>query len=248
MTAVTDQYQSISASYAEAREAPATVYLEEPSVVAALGAVAGRSVIDYACGTGYYTRLLKRLGAERVLGVDLSPQMIAAARAEEASPLGVDYAVSDAAKAEGFGSFDLATAVFLFNYADDAETLAAMFANVAANLADGGRLVAVVPNPDFRNGLKDMLPYGFDLEELARRRDNLRVRMAFTGDAPFSIEFTQWSRVAYEESLRGCGFGAVDWTPFSVSPQGLEKFGGDSWRAALENPKSVILGARKTAG
>jgi toxoflavin synthase len=249
MTAVTDQYQSISASYAEARKAPATLYLEEPSVVAALGSLAGQSAIDYACGGGYYTRLLKRLGAARVLGVDLSPQMIAVARAEEAaSPLGVDYAVGDGAKPERFGDFDLATAVFLFNYADDAATLAAMFANVAANLADGGRLVAVVPNPEFKNGLKDTLPYEFYLEEIARRPDNLRARMFFTGAAPFSIDFTQWSRRAYEETLRGCGFEAISWTQFSVSPEGIEKFGRDFWRAALENPKSVVLSARKTAG
>lgn len=244
-----NQYESISASYAEARKAPATLYLEEPSVLGALGSVAGESAIDYACGTGYYTRLLKRLGAALVLGVDLSPEMIAVARAEEAaSPLGVNYVVGDGAKEERFGSFDLATAVFLFNYADDKATLAAMFSSVAANLSDGGRLVAVVPNPGFVNGLRDTLDYGFYLEEIARRPDNLRVRMFFTGPAPFSIEFTQWSRAAYEETMRRCGFEAIAWAPFSVSQEGLEKFGGDFWRAALENPKSLVLSARKTGG
>ena len=201
------------------------------------------------CGTGYYTRLLKRLGAGRVLGVDLSPEMIAGARAEEAaSPLGVEYVVSDGAKAERFGSFDLATAVFLFNYADDVATLAAMFSSVAANLADGGQLVAVVPNPDFRPGLGDTLDYGYYLEEIERRPDNLRVRMFFTVPTPFSIEFTQWSRAAYEETMRRCGFEAIAWTPFSVSQEGLERFRRDFWRAALKNPKSLVLSAQKKAG
>ncbi len=66
------------------------------------------------------------------------------------------------------GAFDVATAAFLFNYAEDEQTLARMFRSVAANVIPDGRLVAVVPNPDFINGRDDTLPYGFFLEEIGK--------------------------------------------------------------------------------
>lgn len=244
---MTDQYRDIGGSYVSARMAPATRCLEEPSVIAAIGVVKGLDAIDYACGAGYYTRLLKQHGAARVLGVDLSPEMIALAQREESrGPLGIEYVVGDGATPMHYGRFDLATAIFLFNYADDVGTLTAMFDNVADNLAPGGRLVAVVPNPDFVNGREDTLPYGFYLEEIDRRPDNLRVRMHFGGPPPFAIEFTQWRRSVYEQTLHQCGFGDVSWTHFAVTPAGYDEFGHDFWRPTLDNPKSIILSARKT--
>jgi SAM-dependent methyltransferase len=51
----------------------------------------GSQVIDLGCGEGHNTRALARRGA-RMTGVDLSPKMIAAARASEAAaPLGIVY-------------------------------------------------------------------------------------------------------------------------------------------------------------
>ena len=44
-----------------------------------LGSVAGLGVLDLACGEGFYTRQIARDGATRVVGVDISPEMIALA-------------------------------------------------------------------------------------------------------------------------------------------------------------------------
>ncbi len=243
-----DQYRTISQQYLHARKDDVTNFLETPSVQSALGDVSGARAIDYACGTGHFSRLLKKLGATYVLGVDLSPAMIAAAReAESENPLGIVYEVSDAATMAIFGAFDVATAVFLFNYAKDQQTLARMFDSVAANVIPGGRLVAVVPNPDFINGRNDLLPYGYVLEEIGKGAENLRVRMSFVGD-DFEIEFTQWSRRAYEDALERAGFADARWTPFAVSDEGIERFGQAFWNAILANPKSIVLSARKRTG
>lgn len=240
-----DQYQTISTQYSHARKDDVTIFLETPSVESALGDIAGANAIDYACGTGHYSRLLKKLGATSVLGVDVSAAMVAAARQTESeNPLGIVYKVSDAATMAVFGSFDVATAVFLFNYARDEATLARMFTSVAANVNPGGRLVAVVPNPDFINGRDDLRPYGYVLEEIGKGPENLRVRMSFIGDG-FSIEFTQWSRHACENALEQAGFADAEWTPFAVSQEGLERFGQEFWDAILSNPKSIVLSARR---
>lgn len=244
-----DQYQTISEQYSHARKDDVTNFLETPSVESALGDIVGASAVDYACGTGHYSRLLKQLGAASVLGVDLSPAMIAAAQqAEGENPLGIVYKVSDAATMSVFGSFDVATAVFLFNYAKDEQTLARMFGSVAANVIPDGRLIAVVPNPDFINGRNDMLPYGYFLEEIGNGPENLRIRMSFIGDETFSIEFTQWSRRAYEKALEQAGFADAQWTQFAVSKEGLERYGQEFWEAILANPKSVVLSTRRKSG
>ncbi len=241
-----NQYEKIGAAFQDARQMPVTRYLEAPSVLRAAEPIRGKSVIDFACGDGFFTREWKRLGAERVVGVDLSPEMIdLARRQEEAQPIGIEYLIGDVSRKKTIGAFDLATAIFLFNYAADVETLARMIENVAGNLAPDGRLVAVVPNPDFVNGRQDTRKYGYIVEELARGPANIRVRMTFTEPRAFSIEFTQWEKATYETLLAAAGFGNICWTKFSVSDEGREAFGAAFWQTTLDNPKSVIFSAVK---
>src|SRR4051794_25830319 len=110
--------------------------------------MAGKSVIDLACGEGYYSRELRRRGAARVLGVDLSGAMIGLAEAEEArDPLGVEYRVGDARALEEPGQFALAFAAYLLNYARTAEELTRMCRAVAHALKPGGRFVTANNNP-----------------------------------------------------------------------------------------------------
>lgn len=57
----------------------ALMEVEQTAVLELLPPVAGRIVLDAACGTGRYMRVLTALGA-RSVGVDLSPAMVARAR------------------------------------------------------------------------------------------------------------------------------------------------------------------------
>ena len=76
-------------------------FTARPLVFDACGELAGRSVLDIGCGEGYCARELKRRGAGDYLGVDLSEQMIEAAKLQEAKEmlhiaehLGVDIPVT----------------------------------------------------------------------------------------------------------------------------------------------------------
>lgn len=241
-----NQYENISDEFQKARQMPITEYLEVPSVIQALGQINGKSVIDFACGEGFFTRIWSKLGAEKVVGLDLSPEMIGlAVQQEQVNQFGIRYIVSDASVQQSIGRFDVATAIFLFNYASDIETLSKMMKNVLFNLENGGRLIAVVPNPDFINGRKNTHPYGYFIEELSSDPSSMKVKMTFTGDRPFSIEFTQWSRGIYEQTLTESGFGDISWVHFSVSDEGMLKLGSEYWRSTIENPKSIILMAVK---
>ncbi|WP_363348507.1 class I SAM-dependent methyltransferase [Methylocystis echinoides] len=243
-----DQYERIAHAYREARKAPMSLFLEAPSVLKAIGNLEGKRAIDFACGEGFYTRMLKGRGASVVVGIDLSPQMIELAEEEERrAPLGVSYFVADVAEKPKFGAFDLATAIFLFNYAEDVDALDNMVSGVFENLAPNGRLLAVVPNPAFVNGRKDTLPYGYFVEELERGSCGARFKMTFYGASEFSIECMQWDRPTYEAALARNGFSSIEWMPFEVTPEGLCAFGEAFWDAALTNPKSIILSAIKAS-
>lgn len=91
----------------EGRNSNRTGLLDAP-VLNACGEVAGVRALDLGCGEGRFCRILAEHGADYVLGVDLSTEMISAARELQGDR--DEYMVADAQDmpwAES-GSFDLA--------------------------------------------------------------------------------------------------------------------------------------------
>jgi len=69
-------------------------YVNNPAFFEMLGPVDGLKMLDAGCGEGYNTRKLAERGA-KVVGIDVSKEMIKAAReAEEKKPLGIRYEVT----------------------------------------------------------------------------------------------------------------------------------------------------------
>jgi SAM-dependent methyltransferase len=106
---------------------------------------AGERAFDIGCGFGDTTRQIAELVGESgsVLGVDVAPRFIEAARgeAEQAEVANVDFAVSDVQVTEFDDSFDYAFARFGTMFF--ANPVAAM-RNVCRGMAPGGRLCIVV--------------------------------------------------------------------------------------------------------
>ncbi len=73
-------YDDIAVDYAAVRANPFKRHLdvEEATFLRAVGDVAGKGVLDLACGTGHYARLLKARGAENVHSIqaDRSPNTV----------------------------------------------------------------------------------------------------------------------------------------------------------------------------
>ncbi|MFI6095777.1 class I SAM-dependent methyltransferase [Lentzea sp. NPDC051213] len=131
--ALADDFSSIIESLPERR-------LFGYSLEVVEGEIAGQNVLDLACGNGVFTRALKKRGAKRVVGVDVSEAMLAYAnRDEERDPLGIEYRLADVADMGDIGQFDLITAFALLHYAPSREALASMVQNIARNLRPGGR-------------------------------------------------------------------------------------------------------------
>ena len=133
-------YDAVAKEYKRSKLAPWRTYIERYSLLKLLGKVRGKSVLDLACGEGFYSRLVRERGAARVVGVDLSSGMIGLGiAAEKESPLGIEYRVGDAKAYQTDERFDIVAAAYLlnYNYADTEEKLAAMCQTVARSLKPG---------------------------------------------------------------------------------------------------------------
>ncbi|MGO9238206.1 MAG: class I SAM-dependent methyltransferase, partial [Methylocella sp.] len=117
---MTTDYDPIAEQYKRSKQQPWRTYIEAFTLMDLIGDPSGKEVIDIACGEGFYTRLLRQRGAEKVTGVDLSERMVELAKAQEADQrLGIDYVVGDGRDLELGAKYDLAIAAYLLNYARD---------------------------------------------------------------------------------------------------------------------------------
>ena len=176
-------------------------FSEIPDHLKPPGDLRGRSVLDLACGEGFYTRRIKKAGADRVVGADLSEGMIAVQQ-EGAEPQGIEYVVSSAETMGAVGPFDVVTAAFLLACVPCASSLADMARSIAANLKPGGRFVTT--NSEARGPGVDYRPYGMARDVTGPLPDGAVYHITFLLDADsFTIENYGHSPAAYEEALRG---------------------------------------------
>ncbi|WP_058043248.1 class I SAM-dependent methyltransferase [Streptomyces roseifaciens] len=238
-----EQYDVIGARWEDARSLP-TVHPERASFLALLGDVTGLDVLDLACGDGFYTRQAKMLGAQRVVGADVSEEMVAAARAvEERAPLGTRYVAADAADLPDLGSFDVVTAAYLLNYAREEATLTAMCRGAFERLPQGGRFIGVTQNPhfSFEGPLPD--PYGFAFAPLETSAFGTRIRVTAALEPPITFETCLIRPEVYEAAFAAAGFTKVSWVPLHVPQAVLERFGAAYWEGFLANPPIVMFEA-----
>jgi SAM-dependent methyltransferase len=247
---VADEYDKISIEYQESKRLPFRLYVEEHTTFGLLPDLAGRSVVDLACGDGIYTRKLIRRGARRVVGVDISAEMIALARqAEEATPLGAEYVVADVAAAELGEQFDIAFCSFLFNYAADRAQLRSLIESVARLVRPGALVVGCNDYPDNPSaGYDRYRPYGFVKRGEATPAEGSTITYQFfnADGTTFEIDNYYLSTEVYRREFAAAGFTSFDWVMPDVSAEGRAAFDPGFWDAYLEAPP--IVGFRATAG
>jgi SAM-dependent methyltransferase len=185
-------------------------------------------VLDVACGTGNVTQLLAVLGYQ-MTGVDIAPDMIAAARQKaEAKNFRIDYFVQDAAELDlPQHDFDLCVSLFdSLNYIINPERLATAIQRIGQHLRTGALFI-------FDMNSEYALIHNFFRQENLASRDRLRYDWDSTYDPKTRlcrVEMKFWYRedsgldrtfeeihyqFAYkEEEVRGmltqAGFGAIE--------------------------------------
>jgi SAM-dependent methyltransferase len=209
--------------------------------------VRGCSVLDLACGEGFYSRLIRQAGAAQVTAVDISAEMIALAQtAEDHDPLNIHYLCADVARLEGLARYDLVSAAYLLHYADDETELQSMCDNIAACLEPGGRFVALNENPDQPEAdYAAYTQYGFNKKYALPRANGSRIDYSMiAGRQVIRFDARYYTRDTYEAALARAGFRDVRWKALELSPAGVAERGEEYWRAYLNNPPIIGLEAR----
>jgi len=241
---VTTNYDPIAEQYKRAKQQPWRAYMEAFTLMKLIGDPTGKAVIDIACGEGFYTRMIRQRGAASVIGVDLSGEMIALARANEAQhQLGIEYMVGDCRNLPMTSQYDLAVAAYLLNYARDRQELATMCNGIARCLKPGGRFVTVNTNPGLNFWTAPSYrKYGFETAVAGELREGAPITWTYhLEDGPFHIENYYLDVQAHEEALRAAGFGDICWHKVQLSAEGQTNHAEDHWTTLLENPPITFI-------
>lgn len=223
---------------------PYRLHIEAYSVFSILGDVTGKSVLDLATGTGYYARALRQRGAERVVGVDISPDMVAIAKqAEAADPLRIEYHVQDVTHFSSSAPFDIALAVYLLHYAPSKEAMAAMCQAIAGNLKKGGRFVTYQLNPEIAREPDYYGEMGLNLKLGPNKADGESLTFSVTlgGMTTPEIMAYRWEKASVNEALTKAGFTSIRWIDPQLSAAGLTQFGMDYFAKYLRQPHALLI-------
>ena len=217
-------YDTIAERYRDSKWLLFRHFIERYTLLALLGDLRDRTVLDLACGEGVYARQFRRVGAAQVTGVDVSPAMVALAEAQErAEPIGCRYVCADAAAFSPAAPVDVVTAIYLLNYARTAEEVERFGRACFRALRPGGQLVGFndnVRNPP-RKGDVSLAKYGLERtceRHPPREGDAIRYRITNHDDRTFEFENYYLKPATCEAAMRAAGFDDFHWVDAMLEP------------------------------
>ena len=243
-------YDAIAKDYQRTKASPVRAAIETWTLAQLLGDCRGVSILDAGCGDGFHARRLMAAGAARVAGIDVSPAMIELAREQErAQPRGIQYlccAAENLPEPPCEAGFDVVVASYLMHYAADVDVLERMCQRLGNALAPGGRLVALVENPDQQPAdYAGYAPYGFDKQAVETRREGSRITYGLVSGRQIIRLDTHWySRETYARVLTAAGFEHVTWHPLQLDPAVASP---EFYAGYVRNPPVLGLTAGKPA-
>lgn len=193
------EYDAIAGAYKDSKQLSFREYIEEYTLFETLGDIKGMEVLDLACGEGFYTRKLKLAGAREVTGIDVSAEMIRLAEDEErARTTGCRYLHSDAANLVLDEPVDLVVAMYLLNYARDANELLLFVRSAHGALKPGGRFVGFNDNVlNAPGGTVSYARYGFVKEYTGTPADRTPADRTPTDCAPSGVAPSEGDSIVY---------------------------------------------------
>jgi ubiquinone/menaquinone biosynthesis C-methylase UbiE len=241
---MTTDYDPIAEQYQRCKQQPWRTHIEAFSLLELIGDPTGLSVIDVACGEGFYTRMLRQRGASPITGVDLSAGMIDLAKAQESRlKQGIDYLVADARNLAPNPKVDLVVAAYLLNYAQNRAELAEMCRGIAGCLKPGGRFITVNSNPAINfSTAPSYRPYGFETSVQGKWQEGAPIQWTFhLDDGSFTIENYHLDVAIHEQSFATAGFQSVRWHAPRLSPQGAAAYEPGFWSNFIDYPPITLI-------
>ncbi|MBP9762004.1 methyltransferase domain-containing protein [Patescibacteria group bacterium] len=135
--------------------------------------VKNKAVIDIGCGGGNHARLIKAMGASRVVGVDVNEKMIALAKSSGHEGSGVEFMVADGKNLPiESGSIDVVFTNFVVHYFASAKKI---FQEMARVLKVGGHVIATFNITDVDLGFEHLYNQAMPIR-LGRGEDTIVVQ------------------------------------------------------------------------
>ncbi|MBI1180770.1 MAG: methyltransferase domain-containing protein [Alphaproteobacteria bacterium] len=194
-----NDYSETAGQYGSA-EFVGVIYLAFRDVPALIAEhVDGVRALDYGCGAGRSTRLLKRQGLEAT-GVDISGSMLAEARRHDPSG---DYRQIDSGRLPfDDGSFDLAFSSFVFFEIPSLDEMARVAAEIRRVLRPGGVLILLIGADELYD--HEWTTVKVDFPENRTRRSGDAVRVYLT-DIGLELVDYYWTDADYRQMFARAG-------------------------------------------
>jgi len=174
-----------------------------PAVVDELGVLRDTDVLDVGCGGGNFAAFLADRGA-RVLGVDVSAEMIALARSRLGGHAEFRLIRSANDLSSVGRSFDAAVANFVLCTMSSLDDIAAAAQQVRAVLKDGGKFVVLHTNWERCNGAEFA---SFKLDRAPELRSGMEITLTLGRHGEgIAIRDYFWSMADYQSALVRAGF------------------------------------------
>lgn len=248
---IREQYDEVEESIFDKAIARMALYhrhCQDPVIFRTLGNIRGKSLLDLACGNGFYTRRFRAVcGADPVMGVDLSPMLIRQAEAtERREPLGIEYLVGDVTTLELERRFDIVTAIHLLHYLQTEGEIETALRRIHAMLRSNCRFVTMIANPEFDLAKHDpqdsKQKFGYYFSGAQPGNGGL-LRFhpgGFEKERELTFELRRWERGFLDDIARRVGFTPAWHDPF-ISAEGVAEYGVDFFSNYLSNPQSTLL-------
>gem|GEM_PF-196234 len=183
--------------------------------------VDGYEAVDFGCGAGRTARLLQSLGF-RVIGLDVSAEMVA--RARQRDPHG-DYRLIEDGDFSSVapGSVDLVLSAFPFDNIPGRDRKIRLLRGLRALLRPGGKLINIVSAPElYTHEWVTFTNRGLDENRRARCGDVVRIVITDNSDGR-PVEDILWPDEDYRTVYREAGL-EVEWMekPLATGDEGVD--------------------------
>lgn len=222
-----------------------------PNLIRLMDVRAGETVLDLACGEGFFSRRFNRLGA-KVVASDISKELIEIAKKDKDAQ-GVQFEVAPADKIPFVADASVDKIVIVLAL-QNIENVPGVFAECARVLKPGGKLFFVINHPAFR--IPKQSSWGWDqgaekttqYRRIDRYLSELREYINMhPGDKPGETTVSFHRPMQYfVKSLKKNGFGVTgmeEWTSDRKSQPGPRAEAEN--RARIEIPMFMFVEAKK---
>jgi ubiquinone/menaquinone biosynthesis C-methylase UbiE len=179
-----------------------------------LGHFQGKTILDFGTGTGRTARLLKLLGAKRVIGVDQNKNMIAQAYSDEDVEF---YLIANNNLPLPDASVDVVVSAHVFVEMRTLEEMQRAVKEIERVLVPSGMFLLITTNPASLGCEYKSYRY----EKIGELKCGDSITCIVKTDPPFTITDTYWTVDIYYQVLVDAGFTQIQ-TVFPLAEDGGE--------------------------